>query len=75
MRRDDDKRQLKNYQSERESGKLSGNLVVPKLKLSCRIVKTVFHATIEKIIVVINIKIWPDIERNTIISIYKQLKT
>ena len=51
MRRDDDKRQLKNYQCERESGKLlcvlSGNLVVPMLKLSCRIVKTVFHVDIE----------------------------
>ena len=51
MRRDDDKRQLKNYQSERESGKLlcvlSVNLVVPMLKLSCRIVKTVFHVDIE----------------------------
>ena len=51
MRRDDDKRQLKNYQSVRESGKLlcvfSGNLVVPMLKLSCRIVKTVFNVDIE----------------------------
>ena len=51
MRRDDDKRQLKNYQCVRESGKLlcvlSGNLVVPMLKLSCRIVKTVFHVDIE----------------------------
>ena len=38
MRRDDDKRQLKNYQCVRESGKLlcvlSGNLVVPVLELS-----------------------------------------
>ena len=38
MRRDDDKRQLKNYQCVRESGKLlcvlSGNLVVPVLKSS-----------------------------------------
>ena len=52
MRRDDDKRQLKNYQSVRESGKLlcvlSGNLVVPRLKLSCRILKIVLHVTIEK---------------------------
>ena len=52
MRRDDDKGQLKNYQSVRESGKLlcalSGNLVVPRLTLSCRISKTVLHVTIEK---------------------------
>ena len=64
MRRDDDKRQLKNYQCVRESGKLlcvlSGNLVVARLKLSCRIVKTVFHVTIENTINVIDVKIVPD---------------
>ena len=47
MRRDDDKRQLKNYQNERESGKLlcvlSGNLVVPILKSSSCTLTTGFH--------------------------------
>ena len=73
MRRDDDKRQLKNYQSVRESGKLlcvlSGNLVVPIPKSSCRIVKTVFHVTIENTISVIYMKIWPYIERKTLDNI------
>ena len=51
MRRDDDKRQLKNYQSVRESGKLlcvlSGNLVVPVLKVSLYTLTIGFHGNIE----------------------------
>jgi len=73
MRRDDDKRQLKNYQCVRESGKLlcvlSGNLVVPRLELSCRIVKTIFHVIVEKTFAVIYMKIWPYIERKTLDNI------
>ena len=51
MRRDDDKRQLKNYQCERESGKLlcvlSGNLVVPILKSSICTLTIEIHFDIE----------------------------
>ena len=51
MRRDDDKRQLKNYQCVRESGKLlcvlSGNLVVPILKSSICTLTIGIHFDIE----------------------------